>query len=192
MKLKVIYTILILLCGCTNNNTTSILKKSNQILQIIDNNEEFIEIENNNKPKIFFTLDPECPLSKSYSRTINLLFRKYEDEVDFYNIFSPIVFSKMKTENFIKKYHINIPLIIDTNHILINYLDAKITPECFLVDSNLNIIYQGLIDDWVKALGSTRKKIENHYLEQSINDFLNNREIKVKKTNAIGCLIQRQ
>ena len=190
--MKVIYTILILLCGCTNNNTTSILKKSNQILQIIDNNEEFIEIENNNKPKIFFTLDPECPLSKSYSRTINLLFRKYEDEVDFYNIFSPIVFSQMKTDNFMKKYHINIPLIIDTNHILINYLDAKITPECFLVDSNLNIIYQGLIDDWVKALGSTRKKIENHYLEQSINDFVNNREIKVKKTNAVGCLIQRQ
>jgi hypothetical protein len=82
-------------------------------------------------------------------------------------------------------------LIVDTNHILTRFLDAKITPECFLVDSNLNILYRGLIDDWVRELGRTRQYVENHYLENALDLYLKNKPILIKETDAIGCIIQR-
>ena len=82
-------------------------------------------------------------------------------------------------------------IIADTNQVLTNFLDARVTPECFLLDSNQNIIYYGLIDDWIKELGRKRTHIENKYLEESLINYLSNREIKIKKTKAIGCIIQK-
>ena len=89
-----------------------------------------------------------------------------------------------------KKAYIR-PTIIDTNHIITNYLDAKVTPECFLLDSNLNILYSGLINDWIKELGRKSQHINNHYLEENIKHFLNKEPITINQTKAIGCIIQK-
>ena len=100
-------------------------------------------------------------------------------------------FDEKKINDFIEKYNFKMMLIPDTNHLLTNFLDAKVTPECFLTDSNLSIIYSGLIDDWVKELGRKRTHIENNYLEKNLDLYLKNEPMKIKKTKAIGCIIQR-
>mgnify|MGYP001180291407 CR=1 FL=1 len=152
---------------------------------------EIINIKKNNKAKILFALDPECPLCKSYSKTINELYYKYKDSIEFYTFFPSPIYSKIKTENFIEQYKLNMHLIIDTNQILTNFLDAKVTPECFLLNKDLNIIYQGLIDDWIKEIGRKRKYINNNYLDDAINAYLNNDSISNTKTTAIGCIIEK-
>ena len=82
-------------------------------------------------------------------------------------------------------------LIIDTNQILTHFLDAKVTPECFLLDKDLKIIYQGLIDDWIKELGRKGQQINNSYLDDAIINYLNRDSVKIIKTTAIGCIIER-
>ncbi len=82
-------------------------------------------------------------------------------------------------------------VIVDTNHILTNFLNASVTPECFLLDSNLNILYNGLIDDWIKELGRKRQNIDNNYLEDALSAYLKNKEILNKETKAIGCIIEK-
>ena len=47
-------------------------------IQLSDHKSNLIEIKNNKKPKVFFTLDPECPLCASYSKTISNLFQKHK------------------------------------------------------------------------------------------------------------------
>ena len=83
------------------------------------------------------------------------------------------------------------PIIVDTNQVITNLLDAKITPECFLLDSSFNNIYHGLIDDWIKDLGRKGQYINYDYLIDAIDSHLNNKQVKITRTKAIGCIIER-
>ena len=200
MKIYSYIIILFFIISCQNKNGYSNLKENSCVIILNEVNEHFIlsdinynliKIKNSKNGKVFFSLDPECPLSKSYSITINQLHEKYGDNIDFYGVFTSSVFSQEKTNDFIQKNNITMPLIIDTNQVLTKFLDAKITPECFLLDSKLNVIYRGLIDVWVKELGRKRQYIENHYLDNSLELYLKNKPILIKETDAIGCIIQR-
>ena len=152
---------------------------------------EIIQLKNNSKPKVLFALDTECPLCKSYSKKINKIQSEFEKHFDFYAFLPSKVYSKEKTDNFISNNKLSMSIILDTNQVVTNYLNAKITPECFVVDSNLNILYTGLIDDWVKELGRKSQFIENDYLINSLNLYLSNKSIQIKETQAIGCIIQK-
>ena len=157
----------------------------------IKDEKEIIQLKKNSKPKVLFALDTECPLCKSYSKKINEIHSEFQKHFDFYTFLTSKVYSKEKTDNFISKNKLSMSIIIDTNQVLTNYLNAKITPECFVIDSNLNILYMGLIDDWVKELGRKSQFIQNDYLINSLNLYLNNKSIQIKETQAIGCIIQK-
>ena len=184
--------ILTLICvfSCNNNRTYTLsdqeiifsIKKKNHI--------DSLKIKRNEKLKVFFAIDPECPLCKSYSKTMNDLYSNYQNNIDFYAFLPSPIFLKNKMEQFVEEYYFDMNVIIDTNQILTHFLNATITPECFLLDKNFNIIYQGLIDDWVKKLGRKGQKINHRYLEEAIESHLNEESININKTNAIGCRIQ--
>ena len=54
---------LICVMSCQNNKTT-FQTDNKRCFQILN-------INKTEKPKVFFSLDPECPLCKSYSKTMN-------------------------------------------------------------------------------------------------------------------------
>ena len=126
----------------------------------------------------------------SYSVYINDIYEKFKNDIDFIILYPSKLTSADKIKNFEKKYKFNIPSVVDSNLIMTNYLDARITPECFLVDTSFKVLYSGLINDWAKELGKTGP-INNNYLETSIKNILSNKKIDIKKTNAIGCIIQK-
>ena len=188
------YTLILLiifLFSCKTEKKKKIFKNEKQsILHLINNGQDSTQIQNK-RGKVFFAIDPECPLCISYSKTINELYESYQDSLEFYAFLPSPIFSKENTDFFVKKYHFNIPLIVDTNQTITSFLDAKITPECFLLDNDLNTLYQGLIDDWVKELGRKRLNIDSKYLHEAIISYLKNDSIIINKTNAIGCVIER-
>ena len=170
---------------------TLIYREDKMSFSLASHLNDSVKIKKTNKPKVFFALDPECPLCKSYSKTINDIYITHHDKIDFYGFFPTKVLSKKKIDHFIETYELNMTCIMDTNQILTYFLDAKITPECFLLDGNLKPIYQGLIDDWVKELGRKGQHAHNKYLIDAINAYFKNEPIKIKKTKAIGCIIER-
>ena len=167
------------------------LEKTTRNFMLSDINKNLIKIQNTKKAKVFFTLDPECPLCKSYSKKMNEIHAKYNHSIDFYGFLPSTIFNPKKVNHFIEKNNIKMQVIVDTNQILTNFLNASVTPECFLVDNNLNILYSGLIDDRIKELGRKRQNIDNNYLEDALNAFLNNKEIIKKETKGIGCIIEK-
>ena len=163
-----------------------------KIIKLLSNDKDSIPKESQyKKSKVLFAIDPECPLCQSYSHKINQLYTLYKDSIDFYGFLPSPIFSEEKTNVFIEKYNFKIPLFIDTNQVITTFLDAQITPECFLLDTNFNTIYQGLIDDWIKELGRKGQTITKEYLSEAIISYLKNDSIMIKKTNAIGCIIER-
>ena len=82
------------------------------------------------------------------------------------------------------------PYIMDRNFALTKQLNAKITPEVFVVNENREILYHGAIDNWFYALGKNRMHITEHYLEDAIKSILKKEQITRAYVAAIGCFIK--
>ncbi len=187
------FIIILLICslGCNEHGKYKLSKnKSYNYNDLIEFKQNLKILSNDKKFKTIFFLDPECPMCVSNSVYINDIYEKFKNDIDFIIIYPSRSTSMDKIKNFEKKYKFNIASVVDSDLVMTNYLDARITPECFLVDTSYKILYSGLINDWAKDLGKTGP-INNNYLESAITNILSNKKIDIKKTNAIGCIIQK-
>ena len=65
---------------------------------------------------------------------------------------------------------------------------ATNTPHLFVFDADLRLAYTGSIDDDNKF--SARKRAENLYLRDALDDLVAGRPVRVAETHAIGCTIK--
>ncbi len=66
--------------------------------------------------------------------------------------------------------------------------DAKRTPECFLFNKELKLVYHGAIDD----NPNDEESVSRHHLKEAVSELLNGTEISVKESRSIGCSIKRK
>ena len=138
---------------------------------------------------IFFS--PECPLSENYTLTSNTLFHKYSsDSIQFIGIIPGKQYNMEEINKFQTKYNLLYPIYLDEEKELTNYLGANITPECFVLNKNKNVIYHGAIDNWAVDLGKKRTLVTEHYLNDAIQHVLNAIAIDKTYVEAVGCYIE--
>ena len=77
--------------------------------------------------------------------------------------------------------------VVDTNHEIADAFGANRTPECFLFDKNLKLVYHGAIDD----NPSDASAVNRQHLKEAITELSGNREITVKESRSVGCTIKR-
>ena len=183
-KVKIIFLLKLLLIFF---NSCTFFNNENNFFKILD--EKKINYSKQN-PTVIIALDTECPLSIQYVEKINELARRYSENVNFLIFFPGPYYSIKEIELFIKQNKIQIDFINDIDFRITNWLNATIVPESFIIDTNSKIIYQGLIDNWASELGRTRQYTNKNYLEDGIKSILNSKQIIIKKTNAIGCIIE--
>mgnify|MGYP002393300459 CR=1 FL=1 len=95
-------------------------------------------------------------------------------------------FEAMK--NYAKSLQYRWPYLLDENSVVANAFDAKRTPEVFLFNKDLTLVYHGAIDDNpADELAVTRQ-----HLREAINEMVNEKSITVKETKGIGCIIMRK
>ena len=140
--------------------------------------------------KVYIFLGTECPFSQNYTSTLNSLYEKYKASgVEFIGVFPNPDDTRRKVKIFTAKYKIAFKTKRDRRLKLTNMVKAHITPEVFLIDVKLKVLYSGKIDNWAEDLGIKRTVITEHYLEDALSAFINGRSIKMPKTQAVGCFI---
>jgi thioredoxin-related protein len=77
--------------------------------------------------------------------------------------------------------------VVDKNHEVADAFGANRTPECFLFDKNLTLVYHGAIDDSPSDVSS----IKRHHLQEAINEMVAGKEVTVKESRSVGCVIKR-
>ncbi len=143
--------------------------------------------------KAFIFFSTECPICKKQASDIREIHSYFKQKgVAFYFVYHKLFQSKSK----INKFHIAnaFPLnniVMDRDNKLTNILNASVTPECFLVDENGAVVYSGKINDRFESIGVQRNYISEHYLKESIESILLGKEVKIKCTKAVGCIINR-
>lgn len=76
---------------------------------------------------------------------------------------------------------------VDEKSELAKAFGATKTPQVFLFDKNLTLVYTGAIDDNLKD----PSKVENHYLKNAITNLKNGEKINPSSTKALGCSIKK-
>jgi hypothetical protein len=76
---------------------------------------------------------------------------------------------------------------LDKDHILADIFGATRTPDVFLFNSEMQLVYKGAIDDNMKEPA----KVEEHFLKNALANLISGKEISPNFTKAIGCTIKR-
>lgn len=145
-------------------------------------------LETSEKPCVIIFLSPGCPLSQKYTLTINELAKEFGGSVKFYGVFAEANPDVSEYRDFQKKYNIGFALLIDKSKNLVKALTANVTPEAFVLNKG-KVVYHGAIDDWVIALGKTKKSATTNFVRNAINCIMANTTPVPAYSKPIGCFI---
>ncbi|MCX2679702.1 thioredoxin family protein [Galbibacter sp. EGI 63066] len=143
---------------------------------------------------VIFTCN-SCPYARAYEDRIIALDKKYKEKgvpVIAINPNNPEVqpkdsFEEMKVRAANKGF--TFPYLLDEGQEIFPVYGAQRTPHCFLLEKTDegNIVkYIGAVDDNYQDADD----VEVTYVEDAINAMLDNKEIEIKNTKAIGCSIK--
>jgi thioredoxin-related protein len=78
--------------------------------------------------------------------------------------------------------------VIDKNNILADKFGANRTPECFLFNKDLKLVYHGAIDD----NPSQASNVQRTHLKIAMDQMLAGKDVAIKETRSVGCSIKRK
>jgi len=77
---------------------------------------------------------------------------------------------------------------VDKNHEVADAFGANRTPECFLFDKDLKLVYHGAIDDSPSDVTA----ISRNHMQVAITEMVAGKEVTVKESRSVGCTIKRK
>ena len=80
------------------------------------------------------------------------------------------------------------PYVMDEESAMANAFGAKVTPECYLFDANLKLVYHGAVTDNPK----TPDQSDRYHLKIAIDELISGKPISVTTSKAMGCTIKRK
>lgn len=129
----------------------------------------------------------QCPISNDYNtRMVKIANEFSEKGVVFLGINSNKKEDVDEIEEHAKSNKFPFPVLKDVNNLIADKYDAQVTPEIYVVNGSLELLYHGRIDDSRKEAD-----VKSHNLINALNEILEGKEVSVKQTKAFGCTIKR-
>jgi hypothetical protein len=141
---------------------------------------------------IIFTSN-SCPYDEYYRNRIAKLAQTYHDRVPVLLVNSQTEPSESKEAMATKAKQLNlsVPYLADKDQLLMTNLDAKKSPEVFLLKNEggkFQVVYRGAFDDNAQVEGDVRRK----YLQDAIDIMLSNQKIGTPEVRAVGCNLKKK
>ena len=150
------------------------------------------QIKGSNGTLIMFICN-HCPYVKHVNKTIVNLAKKYkQDEINFIAISSndvknyPEDSPKLMKVNAVENNYI-FPYLYDESQDVAKSYDAACTPDFYLYDSNLLLVYRGQLDDSRPGNGLT---CDGKDISNAIECLINSEENSKIQKPSIGCNIK--
>jgi thiol-disulfide isomerase/thioredoxin len=140
---------------------------------------------------VFVFFSPECPLCVNYTLPVNNLQQAFRDKgIGFVTVYPGTYHTAAEVREFVDKYQLATPAILDPELTFTKACKATVTPEAVLIDRNGTIVYRGAIDDWSYATGKKKRQADNFFLSDAIQAFLSGKTPEPAVTEPIGCFIE--
>ncbi|MDA8695312.1 redoxin domain-containing protein [Flavobacteriales bacterium] len=140
--------------------------------------------------RVILFLAPLCPICQNMSYDLRQLEAEFENApVEFLGVFPNASTRQDQIDVFRETYGLKMPFVTDDEG-WAKQLDARWTPEVFVLDAQDSILYRGRINDRYFAPGRRRNKTRNRDLQNAISDVLRGEAVRVPRTDAVGCPIE--
>lgn len=140
----------------------------------------------------FVFVKTTCPIANYYHPTLQRLSEQWPDTVELVVVHT----ERARTVDELKKHRddYNVPGIVvhDPEAVLVEVLDARITPEAVVVDAIGSVRYRGRIDDTYLGFGKRRQFATSHELRDAVAAVEQGKLVAVSVTKAVGCIIRRR
>lgn len=137
----------------------------------------------NGRPSVLIFGSTTCPCANGYVPRIAELARRFDgDGVRTFLIFSATDATRKGVEEYAAKRKLTLPLVLDTGGRLAARLRAVATPTAVVIDAGGKVRYRGRIDDNPDPQGVVRQD-----LKLALEELLAGKQVRVARTQAIGC-----
>lgn len=129
----------------------------------------------------------ECPFVQAYNDRINNIVSVYQAKnVVFWGINSNSTESVDRVQEHYKEKKYNFPMLKDKFNLVADMFEATRTPEVFVLDNKLTVLYHGRIDD-----SRIPDEVKSNDLKTALDEILSGKEVSSKITKQFGCTIKR-
>lgn len=132
-----------------------------------------------------------CPYDDYYRQRISRLAQTYLDKVPVLMVNSQPDESNESMAKKAKQLNLSIPYLSDKDQVLMSNLDAKKSPEAFLLkneNGKFTVVYRGAIDDNAQVEADVR----HSYLRDAIDIMLTNQKIQTPEIRPVGCNLKKK
>ena len=96
--------------------------------------------------------------------------------------------SKERMKEYAKQQNYRWPYLIDENSVMADAFGAKVTPECYLFNKEMKLVYHGAITDNPK----TPSESSRAHLKVAIDEVVEGKTVSMVTSKAMGCTIKRK
>ncbi|MBM3983244.1 MAG: redoxin domain-containing protein [Planctomycetes bacterium] len=137
---------------------------------------------------VFLSFD--CPVSNSYAATLADLHKTYKAKGVGFLAFVPTDDVPATVAKKATEFKYPFPVVSDSNRAAAEAFKATVTPEAFVLDSNLVMRYRGRIDNQYYGRLKKNPQVTEHDLKAALDALIAGKEIATTATRAIGCHIE--
>ena len=139
------------------------------------------------KAVVLMFISTQCPVSNSYNEKMAKLYNDYEKKgIVFLGVNSNQAESVEEIKKHSKENKFGFPVLKDVNNLVADKLSASVTPEIYVLNNKLDVLYHGRIDD-----SRREDEVKSSDLRNALDEILSGQNVKVPKTKAFGCSIKR-
>jgi peroxiredoxin len=136
---------------------------------------------------VILFISTRCPVSNAYNERMVKLYNEYTPKkVSFLAINSNKQEDVDEVKEHAQKNKFEFLVLKDPQNKIADKYDAQVTPEVYVVNTKLELLYHGHIDD-----SRREKDIESHTLNNVLDEILSGSAVTVKESKAFGCSIKR-
>ena len=139
------------------------------------------------KAIVLMFIATRCPISNDYNTRMVELNNEYGSKgVVFVGINSNKSESVGEIKDHAQEHGFKFLILKDENNTIADKLEASVTPEIYVMNSNFELLYHGRIDD-----SRREKDISSKDLRVALDAVLAGKSVPVQETKAFGCTIKR-
>ena len=139
------------------------------------------------KAVVLMFIATRCPVSNGYNTRMVSLFNDYKNKnVVFIGINSNKQEDTAEIKQHAKDHGFEFTVLKDDKNVIADKFGASVTPEIFVLNPSLDILYHGRIDD-----SRREEDVTSHDLRNALDEILAGKPVSVSTTKAFGCTIKK-
>ncbi len=162
-------------------------KVKNFTLEDVNGTKHSLADHKDAKAIVVMFIATQCPVSNAYNERMAAIEKDYRGQgIVFLGINSNKQEGVEEIKEHSRKHGFGFPVLKDHSNVVADEFGASVTPEIYVLDGSLQIVYHGRIDD-----SQRESRVSVSDLRVTLDEILAGKPVTTPRTKAFGCTIKR-